>query len=162
MYMSFTVYLNSRSAYLQNSENNERNFLINWDTFPDSKYIMTCDFVSSVSATSVSFSEPNRSMCIISVDGIPSANYIAGSKSEAQVTGFIGVAHLEIQSSQTTASNSSGILICAPYDNPAIYLPYKPTKNELIVRLFSPDGVTLHERLFALSWILRLHFTPID
>jgi len=99
-------------------------------------------------------------MLNIEIGGLPSVNYVAGSRSEAQITQLVGVAHQEAQ--PTDLGRSQGILTCSPYDNPPMYLPYRPSSNILTVRTFNADGITPFERGGFFNYIIRLYFTPID
>jgi len=162
MYMSFTVVLNSENAFFSTSLQNGNQYLINWDFFPDKKYIMTFDFCSGITRASGAFSTFARSFTNISIDGLPYFNYTAGSKSETQITRHIGVAHWELRPFQSASAGGSGIMFCSPSDNPPLYLPYKPSSNVLTVLLLRPNGTTLYDGFNTVAYVLRLHFTPID
>jgi len=162
MYMSFTVVLNSENAFFSTSLQNGNQYLINWDFFPDKKYIMTFDFCSGISRSPNVFNTVLRSFTNISIDGLPYFNYTAGSNSDTQITQQIGVAHWELRPFQSASGGLSGIMFCSPSDNPPLYLPYKPSSNVLTVRLFRPNGTTPYDGFYTVVYVLRLHFTPID
>ena len=160
--MSFSVVINSNNAFVSNSAKNQNQYLINWDGFPDHKYKMSFDFCSTVSGLSSAFNTTLRTFCIISIDGLPSLNYTAGSSYNSVPTQQIGVAHWEVRPTQTGSVLNSGILFCSVIDNPPLFLPYKPSSNILTVRLFRTNGLSLNERFALTDYVLRLHFTPID
>jgi len=123
---------------------------------------MTMDFVSTRTEAAPTFAIPSRSFCNISIDGLSTRNYSAGSINETQTTQHIGIAKGEYQASDEPDAINIGILVCSPYDNPPIYLPYKPSSNILTVRFFEPNGITPYTRMSVIGFVLTLHFTPID
>jgi hypothetical protein len=161
MYMSFSIVINSNDAFTSNSSKNQNQYLINWDFFPDSKYIMTFDFCSTVSGLSSAFNTVFRTFCIISIDGLPSLNYTAGSSTYPIPTQQVGIAHWEMRPQQSGAPLQSGILFCSAIDNPPLYLPFKPLSNILTVNLVRTNGTSLNDRFSLTDYVLRLHFTPI-
>jgi len=120
------------------------------------------DFNSFSTSAELTSGIPSRSFCNISIDGLPFRNYNAGSNSETQTTQHIGIARVESQSMDGADANNIGVLVCSPYDNPPIYMPYKPSSDSLTVRFFEIDGITPYTRMNAINFVLSLHFTPID
>jgi hypothetical protein len=123
---------------------------------------MTMDFVSTRTDAAPTFGFPSQSFCNISIDGLSTRNYSAGSISETKNTQHIGIARGEYQASDEQDATNNGVLVCSPYENPPIYLPYKPSSNLITVRFFEPNGITPYSRMNVFTFVLCLHFTPID
>ena len=162
--MSFTVIIKSTNTFSPAGQNhNALQYLINWDFLPEGRYNMTFDFRTSVNTLSSTFATQLRSFTNITIDGLPYSNYTAGSVSSTQTTQQIGVAKWEIYPTQTISNVSGGILLARQYDNPPMYLPYRPSQNLLTVRLFQTDGTSLFTSLLiSVEYVLQLHFTPLD